>query len=152
MIPPEVSQGLRELGHEERATHFMALLAVFNVLLHGYSGQDDIVVGTDEAGRSHQALEELIGFFVNHLVLRTDLSGNPTFRELLGRVRAMTLDAYTHHDLPFDSLVEALQPDRQASHTPIFQVLFVMQAADSDAGILPVSGTGYLSEGEVILP
>jgi hypothetical protein len=126
-ITSDVGQGLRHLGQEERATQFMVLLAAYNVLLHQYTGQEDIVVGTDTANRGHHAIEGLIGFFMNHLALRTDLSGNPTFRELVRRVRAMALEAFTHQDLPFDKLVELMVPERNLSHTPIFQSLFVMQ-------------------------
>ncbi|HLK59638.1 MAG TPA: condensation domain-containing protein, partial [Chthonomonadaceae bacterium] len=126
-LSPDVAQQLHSLSLQARASLFMTLLAAFNVLLYHYTNQRDIVIGTDDAGRNHAALEGLIGFFINHLVLRTDLSGDPTFRELLQRVRQMTLDAYTHADMPFDKLVELLQPDRTSSHTPLFQVLFVMQ-------------------------
>ena len=90
----------------------MTLLAAFKVLLHRYSGQDDIVVGSPIAGRTRSEIAELIGFFVNTLVLRTDLSGDPSFRELLVRVRQMALDSYAHQDLPFDHLVNALHPER----------------------------------------
>jgi alpha-ketoglutarate-dependent taurine dioxygenase len=107
----------------------MTLLATLNVLLYRYTGEDDIVVGTDVANRNRSEIEDLIGFFINILVLRTDLSGNPTFRELLHQVREKTLGAYAHQDLPFSKLVEALQPERKLSQTPLFQVLFVLQNA-----------------------
>ena len=100
----------------------MALLAGFKVLLRYYARCDDIVVGTDSAGRYRPEVEGLIGFFVNPLVLRTDLSGNPTFTELLGRIRSVTLEAYEHQDLPFDRLVAALNPERNLSYAPVFQV------------------------------
>jgi non-ribosomal peptide synthetase component F len=93
--------------------------------LHRYTGQDEIVVGTDIANRNRLETEGLIGFFVNHLVLRTKLGGNPTFRQLLRRVREVTLGAYAHQDLPFDKLVGALRMERNLGHTPLFQVLFV---------------------------
>src|SRR5262249_47654279 len=125
-LSQHTTQQLRALAKKEQASLFMLLLAAFKVLLYGYTNQHDILVGTDESGRNHQAVEGLIGFFINHLVLRTDLSGNPSFRELLGRVRAVCLGAYSHQDLPFDRLVEVLRPDRVSSHTPVFQVLFVM--------------------------
>ena len=143
LIPTEINHTLQELSREERASQFMTLLAIFNVLLYSYTNQQDIIVGTDDAGRNHADLERLIGFFVNHLVLRTDLSGNPSFRELLCRVREMTLDAYTHQDMPFDKLVELLRPDREASYSPLFQVLFVMQPATTAVS----SDTGFSASG-----
>ena len=105
----------------------MTLLAAFQLLLHRYTDQDDIVVGSLIANRNRVETEGLIGFFVNTLVLRTDLSGNPSFRELLDRVREVALGAYSHQDLPFEKLLEALQPPRDLSRTPLFQVLFVLQ-------------------------
>jgi alpha-ketoglutarate-dependent taurine dioxygenase len=105
----------------------MTLLAAFQTLLYRYTQQDDIVVGTDIANRDRAEVEPLIGFFINLLVLRTDLSGNPSFRALLGRVREVALGAYAHQDMPFAKLVEVLRPDRRSSTTPLFQVLFVLQ-------------------------
>ncbi|MEP6707255.1 MAG: condensation domain-containing protein, partial [Pyrinomonadaceae bacterium] len=119
--------GLKTLSRGEGSTVFMTLLAAFQVLLYRYTGQEDIVVGTDIAGRNRQELENLIGFFVNHPVLRTRMDGNPSFRELLQRVREVTLDAYAHQDLPFDKLVSALRPERHLSRMPIFQVLLVVR-------------------------
>jgi len=120
---------LQTLSRQEEVTLFMTLLAAFQTLLYRYSHQKDIVVGTDVANRNRQDIEPLIGFFVNLLVLRTDLSGNPSFRELLEQVRDVALAAYEHQDLPFAKLVEVLRPERNSSHTPLFQVLFVLQNA-----------------------
>jgi alpha-ketoglutarate-dependent taurine dioxygenase len=122
-----LSENLTVLSRQEGVTLFMTLLAAFQTLLYRYTEQDDIVVGTDIANRNRAEIEALIGFFVNLLVLRTDLSGNPSFRELLGRVREVALGAYAHQDLPFAKLVEALQPERKAGRTPLVQVLFVLQ-------------------------
>ena len=124
-----LSQALRELSGREGATPFMTLLAAFQILLSRYSGQEDVVVGAPIAGRTHRELEGLIGFFVNMLVLRTDLSGDPTFRALLGRVREAALEGYAHQDLPFEKLVAELQPERTLQHSPLVQVLFVLQYA-----------------------
>ncbi len=105
----------------------MTLLAAFQTLLHRYTGQDDIVVGSPIAGRTRVEIEGLIGFFINTLVLRNDLSGNPTFRELLARVRKNALDAYTYQEVPFEKLVEELQPERDLSRNPFFQVMFQLR-------------------------
>src|SRR5205814_838415 len=102
-------------------------LAAWNVLVARYSGQEDVVVGTPIANRNRSEIEGLIGFFANTLVLRTDVSGNPTFRTLLGRVREMALGAYAHQDLPFEKLVAELQCERDMSRSPVFQVAFVLQ-------------------------
>ena len=126
-FPPEKLQELKQLCHEEGVTLFMLLLAAFKTLLYRYTDAEDIAVGTDVANRSRSETEALIGFFVNILVLRTDLSENPTFRELLQRVRKVSLGAYSHQDLPFGKLVEELKPERKAGQTPLFQVLFVLQ-------------------------
>lgn len=136
-LPANLSQALQGLSRQENATLFMTLLAAFQTLLYRYTHQDDIVVGTDVANRNRVETEGLIGFFVNLLVLRTDLSGNPRFRELLRRVRQVTLGAYAHQDLPFEKLVEVLRPERHRSHTPLFQVLFVLQNAPIPALELP---------------
>lgn len=123
----ETANALRKLGQQEGVTLFMSLLAGFQTLLSRYSGQDQIVIGTDVANRTTTETERLIGFFINLLALRTDLSGNPTFRELLGRVREVALGAYAHQEMPFDKLVQELQPERSLSHNPVVQTLFVMQ-------------------------
>ncbi|MBN1203856.1 MAG: amino acid adenylation domain-containing protein [Myxococcaceae bacterium] len=126
-VPPSIAESLKTLSQQEGSTLFMTLLAAFNILLSRYSGQHDIVVGTPIANRTRAELEGLIGFFINTLVLRTDLSGEPSFRALLRRVRESTLGAYTHQDLPFERLVEELQPERTLSHNPLFQVMFILQ-------------------------
>lgn len=137
-IPFNLSQELQVRSRQEDVTLFMTLLAGFQILLQRYTQQDDIIVGTDVANRNRAEVERLIGFFVNLLVLRTDLSGNPSFRELLGRVREVALGSYAHQDLPFDKLVEALQPERNLSNaSPLFQVLFVLQNAPMPTLELP---------------
>ena len=123
----KVSEALKALCQREGATPFMALLAAFQVLLSRYSGQDDISVGSPIAGRNRAETEGLIGFFVNTLVLRSHLSEGTSFRELLAQVRATTLAAYAHQDVPFEKLVEVLQPTRDLSRSPLFQVMFILQ-------------------------
>src|SRR5262249_48611482 len=113
----------------EGVTLFMTLLAAFQTLLHRYTGQDDIVVGSPIANRNLGEIEGLIGFFVNTLVMRTDVSGDPAFRELLGRVRQVALGAYGHKDLPFEKLVEELPPERDLGRNPLFQVMFQVMSA-----------------------
>src|SRR6185436_324024 len=112
-------------------------LAAFEVLLERWSGQDDFVLGTPIAGRNRLETEGLIGFFVNMLALRADLAGAPGLGELLGRVRETTLSAYAHQDLPFEKLVSELQPERDLSRTPLFQVLFVLQNTPAEALTAP---------------
>jgi amino acid adenylation domain-containing protein len=126
-LPLRTTKSLQELSRREGATLFMTLLAGFQVLLSRYSGQEDIVVGTNIANRHRQDIEGLIGVFINNLVLRTDVSGNPSFRELIGRVREMCLEAYAHQDMPFEKLVEVLQPERDSSYPPLFQVMLSLQ-------------------------
>ncbi|MCZ8226490.1 MAG: amino acid adenylation domain-containing protein, partial [Microcystis sp. LE19-84.1B] len=126
-LSPKLSQALTELSRQQGVTLFMTLLAAFDALLYRYTGSSDILVGTPIANRNRIEIEGLIGFFVNTLVMRTDVSDNPSFSQLLTRVREVTMDAYAHQDLPFEMLVEALQPERDLSHTPLFQVAFVLQ-------------------------
>lgn len=126
-IPLDVTAKLKEIARREEATLFMVLLAGFAALLSRYSGQEDMLIGTAIAGRQRAELEKLIGFFVNTLVIRTDLRRNPSFRELVNRVREAMLGAYAHQDVPFEKLVEELQPERSLSNNPLFQVLMVMQ-------------------------
>ncbi|RKG78442.1 amino acid adenylation domain-containing protein [Corallococcus exercitus] len=132
-LSPALTNALKALGQREGRTLFVTLLSAFNVLLSRYTGQDDIVVGTPIAGRPRAEVEGLIGLFVNMLALRSDLSGKPTFKELLRRVHESTLDAYAHQDIPFERLVDALKPERHLSHSPIFQVMFVLQNAPMPA-------------------
>jgi amino acid adenylation domain-containing protein/non-ribosomal peptide synthase protein (TIGR01720 family) len=131
ILSGNLSDSLQALSRQEEATLFMTLLAAFQALIHRYTGQCDICAGTPIANRNKKALEELIGFFANTLVLRNDLSGNPSFRELLGRVRRTALEAYAHQDLPFEKVVEALQPARVLSHSPLFQVMFALRNASA---------------------
>jgi amino acid adenylation domain-containing protein len=132
-----LSTSLNSLSLEHNCTLFMTLLAAFKTLLYYLTGQTDIVVGTDIANRDRVEVENLIGFFVNQLVLRQELSPNSTFVELLKKVRAMTLEAYTHQDLPFEMLVETLNPDRDESRTPLFQVKIVLQNTPVEKLSLP---------------
>ena len=137
VLPRALTTAIQSLSQQEGVTFFMALLAAFKILLSRYTQQEDITVGSPIANRNVKQTEDLIGFFVNTLVLRSDLSGNPTFRELLQRVRDVTLEAYAHQDLPFEKLVEILQPEREFSHHPLFQVAFVLQNAPGSEFKLP---------------
>jgi amino acid adenylation domain-containing protein len=135
-LSKDLTDALKVLSRREEVTLFMTLLAAFKVLLYRYTGQEDVIVGSPIANRNRTVIEGLIGFFVNTLVLRSDLGGTPSFRDLLGRVREVALGAYTHQDLPFERLVEELQPDRDMSYNPLFQVMFVLQNA-------PMSDWGF---------
>lgn len=136
-LSQKLSRSLSEFSQREGVTLFMTMLAAFQNLLYRYTGQEDIVVGTPIAGRNQVEIEGLIGFFVNTLALRTDCSGNPTFRQLLGRVKEVTLGAYAHQDLPFEKLVEELNPERNISQSPVFQVMFGLQNAPRETLTLP---------------
>ena len=136
-LTKELTQSLQELSERAGATLFMTLLAAFQTLLHRYTNQQDICVGTPIANRNRAEIEGLIGFFVNTLVMRNDFSGDPTFGQLLGRVRETALGAYANQDVPFERLVEELQPERDLSHSPLFQVLFTMQNAPEVKAELP---------------
>ncbi|HEY0172991.1 MAG TPA: amino acid adenylation domain-containing protein, partial [Pyrinomonadaceae bacterium] len=148
-LPAGLTRGLKELCRREGATLFMALLAAFDVLLYKYTGQTDLVVGTPVSGRSRAEAEGLIGLFLNTLVLRTDLSGRPTFRELLGRAREVTLEALAHQDVPFEKLVGELQPGRAAGHSPLFQVMLILQNAPMEVHAPSDELTMFFSELDV---
>jgi amino acid adenylation domain-containing protein len=126
-LPKSLTEALKRLSRENGVTLFATLLAAFKTLLYRYTGTDDIVIGTVTAGRNRPELENLIGFFVNTLVLRTDFAGTPNFQQLLKRVQEVVLAAYTHQDVPFQRLVEKVQPERNLSQNPLFQVMFVLQ-------------------------
>jgi len=129
LLPKAIGSALSAISREEGVTLFMTLLAAFKVLLRCYTSRDDLVIGTPIANRNRVEIEGLIGFFVNTLALRTNLSGDPTFRELVQRVREVCLSAYLHQDLPFERLVEELHLERDLSRNPVFQVMFVLQNA-----------------------
>ncbi|NER82687.1 MAG: AMP-binding protein, partial [Leptolyngbya sp. SIO1D8] len=127
LLPKDLIDALKVIGRKVEATLFMTLLTAFKILLYRYTGQEDIVVGSPTANRTRTEIEGLIGYFVNTLVMRTTLSGNLTFEELLGRVRQVMIDAYANQDVPFEKLVEELQPDRDINYNPLFQVSFILQ-------------------------
>jgi amino acid adenylation domain-containing protein/non-ribosomal peptide synthase protein (TIGR01720 family) len=148
-LSAEASEALRALARGEGATLFMTLLGAWQLLLARWSGGDDVVVGTPVAGRSRLETENLIGFFVNMLALRTNLSGDPTYRALVGRVRQAVLGAQAHQELPFDKLVDELQPERGAASHPVFQVAFSLQPpvqASLRLGAVEVAGAGSTDE------
>ncbi len=132
-LPRALVERLGAIGRQEGATLFMTLLAAFKVLLHRYTGQEDIIVGTPLANRNRPETAPLIGLLINTIAMRSDLSGTPDFRTLLRRVQQTAIDAYTHQDLPFFKLVEALQPERVAGRSPIFQVVFALETGALDA-------------------
>jgi amino acid adenylation domain-containing protein len=136
-IPPALTERLRRLSRRQDATLFMTLLAAFQALLGRYAGQQDVAVGTDIANRNHLDTEKLIGFFINQLVMRTEVIGPVSFTDLLGNVRQTVMGAYEHQDLPFEKLVEELQPERDLSRAPLFQVKLVLQNIGSEALEMP---------------
>lgn len=138
LFPAELRDNLKKFSRQEGATLFMTLLSAFNVLLTRYTGQEDLVVGSPVAGRNCTETENLIGFFVNTLALRSDLSGDPTFRQLLRQIRNSTLEAFSHQDLPFEKVVAAVCPERSLSYNPIFQVAFALQP--NSESLLKISG------------
>jgi non-ribosomal peptide synthetase component F len=146
-LPPGLTAAVRSLGARYGATPFMSLLTAFQALLHAYTGQDVVVLGTPVAGRTRGELEGLIGFFVNTVVLRGDLSGDPSFEELVRRTRDLALDAFEIQDLPFEKLVEALG-ERDRNRSPLFQVMFALNTAPAAVAPLPgaLSASPYLAE------
>jgi len=156
-ISQELYEGLRNLARQQEVTLFIALLAGFEALLHYYSDQEDIVIGTDVSKRDRIETEGLIGFFINQLVIRADLSGDPGFQELLRRTRSVALSAYANQDLPFDRLVEAIRPERNLNTSPLFQVKIVLQqirtsgAALSGLKITPLEISNGAAQLDLIL-
>ena len=143
-LPKALSDSLQELSREHVATLFMTLLSAFSVLMSRYSGQDDVAIGTPIANRTRQETEGLIGFFVNTMVMRSDLSQDPSMVELLNLTREMTLQGYSHQDVPFEQLVEELRPERNISYSPLFQVMFALQNVPMDSAFLPELELGPL--------
>ncbi len=136
-IPKHLSDALQALSRREGATLFMTLLAAFKTLLYRYTGQADVLVGAAVANRNRSETKGLIGFFTNMLVMRTDLAGNPTFRDVLHQVRGVALEAYDNQDIPLEKLVEELEPERDTSYSPLFQVTFSLQSASTSTIELP---------------
>ncbi|HWP43650.1 MAG TPA: condensation domain-containing protein, partial [Blastocatellia bacterium] len=137
VLSKTLTETLKSLSRNEGVTLFITLTAAFKTLLHRYSAQDDIILGTPIANRNRAETEGLIGFFVNTLILRSDLSGDPSFRSLLARVRETALEAYTHQDLPFEKLVEELNPERDTGSNPLFQAMVSLQSGKKDRYELP---------------
>ncbi len=146
-LPKELLESLRSLGREEQATLFMTLVAGFMALLHRYTGQDDVLIGTPISGRTRSETENLIGFFVNNIVLRARFADDLNFRSLLQQVREKALGAYTHQDLSFGQLVAELAPERDPSHTPLFQVMFVLQNPEAASQASSAAGARQLETG-----
>jgi amino acid adenylation domain-containing protein len=156
-LSPELTAQLKSLSQQTGSTLFMTLLSAFATLLSRYSGQSDIVIGSPIANRTHRQTESLIGFFVNTLVLRLDLSGNPPFDTVLQQARRVALEAYTHQDIPFEQLVEELKPARNMSHSPLFQVMLVLQNAPmsnlemSGVSLTPLEMESVIAKFEITL-
>jgi amino acid adenylation domain-containing protein len=156
-IGEDGAAGVRALARAENATPYMVLLAAWALLLGRYAGQEDVVIGSPIAGRERQELEGVIGFFANTLAMRADLSGAPSFRQLVGRVRETALGAYAHAELPFERLVQEIQPVRSLAHTPLFQAMFVLQNAPAAGRIFPglrvrgVEGAGTTAKFDLTL-
>ncbi len=150
-LDAQMTGALKQLSHKHGTTLFMTLLAAWGAVLSRLSGQDDMVIGTPSANRAHPEIESLIGFFVNTLALRLDLSGEPNTVELLERIRRTTLDAQAHQDLPFEQMVEIVQPPRRLDHTPLFQVLFAWQNNEMGGWHLPaLKATSVISTYDVV--
>ena len=148
LLPNNLKESLKELSRREGSTLFMTLLAAFEILLHRYTGQEDIIIGSPIASRDRLETEKLIGVFINTLVLRTQLDGNPSFKELLSRVRQVATEAFAHQDIPFEKLVEEINPERSLSYNPLFQVLFNMLNLEETQVELPQLKTELISRGE----
>ncbi|MBJ6766240.1 non-ribosomal peptide synthetase, partial [Myxococcaceae bacterium JPH2] len=135
--PLQLWEGVQSLAQREGATPYMVLLAAYQVVLARNAGQDEVCVGSPIANRTRGETEGLLGFFVNTVVMRTQVKGNPRFREVLSQVRETTLGAYAHQDVPFEKLVEELKPERDLSRSPLFQAMFVLQTAPGAPLALP---------------
>jgi len=143
-LPTKISRGIRDLSQREGSTLFVTLLTAFAALLYRYTNQEDIRIGTPIAGRNRSEIQGLIGFFVNTLVMQAEFQGDPTFRDLLAQLRETAVGAYSHQDLPFEMLVDELEPNRDMSHPPLFQVMFLLQNAPNEVWELPGLKVSYL--------